>query len=222
MNVELVIPTHSDPVVKALATMPDAAFTSLLDALKAVQPSANPQELKMAVGSLELGAQPGHVVSVLVSLRTLADQRMTPMADIALAVCRSAEVKGIVKEGEETRALKDRVAALLGVPALAITAKAYELATEGPAPLLWARVVSDVRPLFVDDSDHELKSEGGSIILHTLVLHCMSDIDYYVAMTPEDLRQLRKTVDRAIQKEGRLRAALDGTPLVAIGTLKES
>lgn len=88
---------------------------------------------------------------------------------------------------------------------IGIVAKIISLTGESSKSFLEARILSDLRFLFDKDvtSDPEY-----AIIQHNLKIRCLIDgkvKNEFITLTPEDLIELKNTIDRAIKKEKKLK-----------------
>ncbi|HMR19804.1 MAG TPA: hypothetical protein PKA53_10945 [Sphingobacterium sp.] len=101
---------------------------------------------------------------------------------------------------------KDRIEKLLAIPSIQVTAKAIAVMTSQPHVYYSSRILSDLRVVFSDD---DLTPRAATIIhqlkvsFHKSPDHELQDI--YVALDAEDLTDLRKTIDRALEKHHALK-----------------
>ncbi len=104
--------------------------------------------------------------------------------------------------------------------AVAYGAKATELFWEQPLVFCAGRVITDLRPVF-DDPAEALK---GFLPFHTLVLRCLQNTeekDIYIAMDVNDVRSLRKHLERAERKENLVRNELTAKQVSMIDAEKK-
>jgi len=100
---------------------------------------------------------------------------------------------------------------LLQYESVGITVKAIGVVTEQAHTYCGydSRLVSDIRPIFYGDTAGQVKA---AVIVHTLKIayHTSDDVEeFFVALDSRDIRNLRKLLDRAEEKEQSLRAILD-------------
>jgi hypothetical protein len=96
---------------------------------------------------------------------------------------------------------------LLQSSSLRISARANDVQHEEPKLFANGRILTDIRPVFEGD-EAELK---GALIIHSMKLTYFSDgeyKDFYVALDDNDLRALRKVLERAERKSAVLKATL--------------
>lgn len=107
--------------------------------------------------------------------------------------------------------LARRVETLAQVPAIAITAKAIDIADENDRDYHSARIITDLRPVFGDDAT---QPPVGVVVIHLLRIDAFKNgqvEDYYVALDNADLSELHRVVSRAIDKNASLSQVLDNT-----------
>lgn len=89
------------------------------------------------------------------------------------------------------------------------SAKASDLLTEYDRIFGDARIVTDIRPVFMEDPQ---KMANGAVIVSTLKVQYQDSrgiSDFYVALDTQDLVALKKVVDRALSKIDTVKAELD-------------
>jgi hypothetical protein len=146
----------------------------------------------------------------LASLYTMMDRLETPIEEFLSEIERAAQatsrddLKSPAFGWDEARA---RLRKFLSFDrSLGFTAKAFDLLTDNERVFCDARVISDVRPIFLKDVDH---SPDAFILLHTLHLEYhkaggqLESLD--VSMDSNDVQYLLKALERARGKEASLR-----------------
>jgi hypothetical protein len=103
-------------------------------------------------------------------------------------------------------------------------AKALDLRNAYERILLSSRVVSDIRPVFDDDEIRE--DIEAAMVNHTLQLKVRvgdrEPEDLHVAVDIDDLKSLRKHIDRALEKETAARRLIEKGDAVVLEALESS
>jgi hypothetical protein len=172
------------------------------------EPNALIENISKAVEShTKLG---GQILGSVIGLRTLVDDSNLTPKNVADGVASDAEQKKFVPP-EMLSSLAARVADLLEAPAVMVASKAYSLVVADASPFRSVRIVSDVRPIFLG------KDEGlhfsGSVIIHHLQVDVSEGDDQHSALTTADLLKLKRAVERALEKDRKLRDVLRSGPL---------
>lgn len=162
----------------------------------------------------------GQILVALIGLRSIMYRTNIAAGRIASGVVQDAEAKGYISR-EFGDVLSRRLVELLETPSVALSAKAYFLVVADAAPFSDARIISDVRPIFSDKE--EALQASGSIIVHHLRIEVGREGEArYAALTTSDLLKLRQTVERALEKDRKLRETLRGGPLAPLESQKGS
>lgn len=210
------IPLAQRAAIQELAKLSDAAYTAFRACL-----SEGP--VYSEVGALiehtsrtvaihtNLG---GQIVAALIGLRGFMDSSNMSVTDVGMGVADDAKAKGYVS-AEQTGLLSTRIIELLDIKSLALTAKAFSLITSDAAPFSDARIVSDIRPIF-SGKDESLELMASVIVHHLHIEVAGEGENHHSALTTSDLMTLRRTVERALDKDRKLREALRGGPLPAL------
>lgn len=142
-------------------------------------------------------------------LHTLRAQLETSPSGLHAIVARSAEREPEPKwdpgDLQKWSEFKPQIVALFGSEIAMLEAKAAALLRARPNTIQSIRVFSDVRPVF-DDEREEIKV---SLITNTLRVRYFNGTEsrtIHLSMDPCDLDELDKQVNRARQKNDRLRA----------------
>lgn len=141
----------------------------------------------------------------------------TPVDQFVDDVCDTAQAsdKVLRPKDEDWGSFKRDLKALLSCDdSLGITAKAKDIRGQHQNVYCKARILTDIRPVFSQDVGVE---PPAGVIVHTLRLttHPGGDFsaskDFYVALDELDLKELKRLVDRAVQKEATLRSLISQT-----------
>jgi len=155
------------------------------------------------------------IVDALTSLHRLQKRTKFSVSKIARDVANDVQ-----EFDSELRArLQKRLDEALPYEALNVaSAKARELEMDREGIFCAAKILTDIRPVFGDAIGG---SPDGAIIMHTLKLgfhdsSSGSHKDVYVALDASDISDLKKTLDRAEDKEKSLKSVLSAAQLKQI------
>lgn len=189
--------------------MPEEIAQALRTAFERAVPTDSPLKLAAAIEPVLAGLMkhdPVSITGMLIAVRSAADANRVPATDVAESVALDAQSRKLVEPGQR-ELLSRRLNELLRLRSVVLTAKAFQLTTEYRDKLQSARIITDLRPIFEqDDSDPAATSV---IITHTLKLEILNNDDVYVAMTNEELLQLKQQVERALKKAQALDNIID-------------
>jgi hypothetical protein len=220
----LSIPPVFRPALNKLGSLSDKSVDDLVIALRGTVPVLNPKRLasKLAVAPQSIPADDlVEIIGALIALSAVRIVNQVPVPEFVEEVCRSLEAgkatakekapseKAPSHEGVETAAqrlerLRGRLSALLEAPPLILAAKASTLQREHTNILMSTRVITDIRPVFLDEPD----SAQGAMIVHVLKLsyfHDSEPTEIFVAMDYDDLNDLERTITRAKAKSKTIR-----------------
>jgi hypothetical protein len=210
------VPSHQRAAIGELASLSAEAYGAIREHLEQTGPLAEPTALieqtsRVLVSQTRLG---GQILGMVIGLRSLVDRSALAARDIADAVADDVENKQWIPQ-ESREILKERLSELLEMKTVAISAKAFTLAVGDASPFSDVRIFSDIRPIF-SGADTSLEFTG-SIIVHHMVIEIsgMGD-DQYCALTTADLLKLKRTVERAIEKDKKLRLVLRNGPITPL------
>ncbi len=153
----------------------------------------------------------GGIVSMLMSLYRVIQN--TPIDEFVGEVCDAVRTSGKVeaKEVDWSSFKKDLTALLSCDETFGVTAKALDIRNQQAHVYCNARILTDIRPVFkVEAADGPI----GAFVTHTLRIstHDEGDFstikDFFVSLDADDLKELRRLVDRAVAKEEALKSLL--------------
>ena len=217
----IVIPSSQKAAIQELAKLTEEGYGVFRQCLAAsrlyTEPSALIEQTSKGVSAhTRLG---GQILVALIGLRTIMYRANISAGKIAAGVVKDAEAKDYIPK-ELADVLSKRLVELLDTTSVAISAKAYFLVVADAAPFSDVRIVSDVRPIFSDKE--ELLQASGSIIVHHLRIEVGGEGGVqYAALTTSDLLKLKQTVERALEKDRKLRESLRGGPLAPLESLSD-
>lgn len=222
---KLRIPSRHAPALAKFLTLPPEETAMLLKAIREGGPSSDISGLVEIIAgklSIERG-RVGEIIDVLISLQGAREDLGLSVTDF-VSTLRSAlessdhgDLKRLTPDWESFS--KTVSAALADDTALAVSAKAADVMTEHAKQFCTARVLTDLRPVFHGEIR---KNEPLFVTVHTLkvVYHENGQhLEIFIALDRDDLEQLGKIADRAIQKEDSLKELASDKGLK---TLKET
>lgn len=171
----------------------------------------------LALLALLVGDQAGGLLDALLTL--LALQRYLPhlpLADPVPLAERASHMPGLDLADNIRAQLEQRVDALLRARTLLVVDRAQDLLREVPYSFVDARIITDVRPLFIDPPS---EPPAGAIITQTLRLeyrseHTSQDVStLFIALDDKNLLTIREALDRAADKMTSLRTFLGTSAL---------
>jgi hypothetical protein len=210
---QLQIPSSERKRLTALLSLPVAAFDALETAFADSSPTLRPQDLEQALllpsdfdrSSLK------DIVNVLLSFYWLRASSEVSPEEVANAVARAVNEDKELPAPAVGDVFAQRLAKLLSFDqSLGVTAKAKFVAYQNPRHFHSARIMTDARPVFLDAS----QSPAAFVILHTLkfdVHEGGDDREIFMSLDSEDLLELSKVIERAMNKEKGLRKSLERT-----------
>ncbi|HET7445252.1 MAG TPA: hypothetical protein VFJ57_11385 [Solirubrobacterales bacterium] len=206
------IPPEALENVHALFKLPSATRKDLLETLGGAPRFASISSLVPIVRDA-LGISNDHAGRLLLAVLSAVTQVEPPdwpIKRVAEEIVK-AEDLGIdeVERDSETRFLKD----LMELPAMLTSAKASDLLTEYDRIFGDARIVTDIRPVFLEDPG---EMADGAVIVSTLKIQYQDSHglgSFYVSLDTHDLTVLKKVVDRALSKIDTVKERLDRAEL---------
>ena len=205
---EFRVPSSLVPILPKLASLKAGAVKDLVEALTKTPPRASHDAYTSAVKQSLRRPFPevDRVLDALISLSIGRDYVAASSAAFAESV---AHADGLRLTSRQRQVLKTRLVQFLRCESLAITAKIGTLAIELSNVVIDTRIVTDLRPIFGEEVG---KGPRGSLITHTLRIHHLDARQQHVtvgfAFDSDDLAKLRRVLDRAEDKEKRLKELL--------------
>jgi hypothetical protein len=210
------IPDRFKPGLLLLAKISTASYEEIVEAAKRAKSSfASNQELAVWISS-EVPTMPvsdlGKIVDSLASLYRVRARSDMPISRLANDV-REALRELLPEIGVE---FESRLSALLLLPVFDVTAeKAKELQGRGERTLCDARILTDIRPVFEENIG---SLPTAAIIVHTLQLGfhdsgLPTHREIYISLDSSDIKELKKVLERAEEKEKSLKLVLDAAKL---------
>ena len=218
---ELGLPALFRRTVEDISQLDDKHFDAILDWLRHAPASMGPDAAVDELAELLPSGSDNSATRFLEfaqSTRRLAATFDVDSAVVAQAVGRAYQGP----DGKADEAVAERVGQILDTPFIAIRAKSMGLAREAEHQFESSRCVTDLRPVFAEEQS--ATSILGFLVVHSLRLDLetsQGEDKLLLNITTAGLRQLRKTIDRAIQKEEALERLLSEKDLTDL-TVRES
>jgi len=208
---EYTIPKSQRPSLDKLRTIPEpilqrliSAWTRSANSVSSVEGISDAEASELTIALLEL-----------FRVREYFDEKIPEFASgVATALQRDLKFPT-----DQIPAFEDRIARLLAVTPIAISAKTTSLGMEYERRFCTARILTDARPVFVESPSSRPEA---MIITHTLRLTFHDDTDemreVYLTLNSKDLITLRELVDRAEEKTKSLTSlfAASNVPVVEL------
>ena len=206
------IPKSEYRVLQDLAELPDASFCQFLSGLAEIEPSIHELDFSALLVQKVPTISPPDLkafLRTLLPLYRMMDTRERTAPEVA------ADIKETIDRQQpqgfpldKTDLVRQRIAKLLSVGGwLAVLAKAQNVRGDQERLFCAARILSDVRPVFGNTPD----SISAAVVVHSLNITYHQDgehKDFYVALDTNDLRNLKKTVERAEKKHETLKSLI--------------
>ena len=231
---KLNIPSRYKASIAKVQTLTPAAFSELTSALENFQPASVSKEVISRIA----GAAP-HVVTedverileALVGLHMAFTVTDVPMDQFCSDVVDEIRLEGGQVSGgqapgglEAHQVLVSRLKILLGFESLALGAKARDLQVDHGHVYANARIITDIRPVFRGAPD---ESPAGMVLFHTLKLTYWDRAreersSFYIALDDNDVRNLKRLLERAEMKAKTLRSQLQNSAIRVLGDVRNS
>ncbi len=206
-SVEVPVPFQAP--LRALGELPSDQFNRALASLgekKLASSDVLAEGLADAAPDLADGAK--ELVGASVSLMGRADSDPVRARVMARAVSTSDALAIPEQDREE---FVDRLSSVLCAPAIRFTAKALALSADHENLYVDARIITDVRPVFPEDTS----SIVAAVITDHLRINyydCKDELNsIYMAMDQSDLIALREEISRALEKNKSMREFLEAS-----------
>lgn len=210
------IPPRQVPTFRCLAAMSAEQFDHFVNALDG-DLVLNPSDLDARLRPLwpaDLPPLP-EVLDAFLSLSASIQFHSWDLAattnEIALQFSRSSEQGGDDLPAAEVSVFSDRLRRTLGSSSVAVTAKSIALARDVEHELHAARVITDLRPIFADDTE-DPGDPVGMMVLTTLRLDYFDETGssgLHITLTDSQVAELADHLKRAAAKADLLRGLVE-------------
>jgi hypothetical protein len=216
------LPESVRPKLLKLASMDGAKFEQVVAVLQRLAPIIDADDAE-ALGREAGLEQPTDFALMTEAALNLAGGKVATQLDLptfvqeALRALReSREAEGVeIPEAQ----LGDRLARLLSIESVAISAKALSILYDYERHVSDFRILTDIRPIFADDV---ITQPLAALITHALKIqyHETDKLhDFYISLDSADLRDLQSHIERALAKELALQATLEAAHVRGIHPL---
>ena len=214
------VPERHREAIQELATLDHTRAKRFVEALKKADPALLLSDVAAAVAK-ETGLEEASVRRFLMMLggmsRAIAAAGVSSQQFVASLGQSVAPGRPPAERAQVTKLLL----AALGSRAVQVSSKALSVMTDNERMFCRARVLSDLRPVFADDD----LEPSAAVVVHSLRIsfHEHSDSestsDVFIALDVDQLRDLRRVVDRAIAKHEKIEslATLSKLPVLKRG-----
>jgi hypothetical protein len=219
------VPSRVRPFLMKLATIDDATFSAAITLLGQMPVLINPADVA-TFSSEHANEAPSDVFRDAVQAGiSLAFGRSSTELDTPAfveQVLQSLEESSDFRTaGIDVEKLRTRLCDILSIPSLSVAAKAANIALDTARHMTGGRILTDIRPVF----GAKIGSPTACLILHNLKIeYHEGDEDnrnFFTSLDVADLKTLRDAVDRALEKEKRLRTMLAATGVSVVGLARE-
>lgn len=163
------------------------------------------------------------VVRVLFSLAFSRDRFNLETDEVVADVIKAAQQGKLIGDTtRESESFGSRLHSLLSVrKAIGASSKALDVFLRHKKSFVSARVLTDIRPVFSEDS---VPVPLAAMIVHNVELVSHVDDEHtadYIALDTEDLLSLRAVIDRALLKEKALKDAITASGIAYLDALSD-
>lgn len=216
----LTIPEPYRRGIEALASLSDDAFNEFLSALGRAPVLTTAKELTTWLIPEVRHSNADEIEKIVEAVSSLYRIRIryeVSASNLAADVLNAVGESG--RASEQPERFRTRLEKLLVQDSLnTASAKALELRTEYERIYNESRVMTDLRPIFGGNVED---APAAMLIVHTLKMSYYEDVskrphEIYVTLDSEDIRELKKVLDRAELKEQSLRRKLESAGIRSV------
>lgn len=198
------LPQSLQKSFEAFLSLTNAQRDAVLSALRTTKPSVTSKALVEAIssGSGLPESVARSVVGFILSLYSTHVEMNAP-ADQMVDDLFAQQIQDPSKwPGDSLAHTKNALREALSFEtSVGVTAKAFRVLSQNKTLFVRSRVLSDLRPVFRRDPDQD---PSATVIVHTLCIECREDgnkTELYIALDSEDLKDLHRSVERALRKD---------------------
>jgi hypothetical protein len=205
----LAIPETFKQALFQLFSLSPEERSALSKALKSVKPTFFPLDKKAILSQISPDIQAAtsdleDIITVIVSLYGVIERTGLSKEKLAADVVSFiADQPGFNVDNRDL--LTNFLIEILSQDALTIVAKASDVIVQHENPLRSVRILTDLRPIF---STGENPKIAAGMIVHNLQLSVGLSEEprsFFVALDTNDIRKLKKEIDRALRKESEIK-----------------
>lgn len=211
MAFRLRVPEDVKKGIEKIAGLDDALLENLYQTLQEEKPVLNPADLAKAIKTRLDNLSSDEANEIFLSLISLSSARHYYHAtsqDVAKAAFDSLDAE---VPNDKRIYLEEILSRLLQSESIVITSKALEVQQSQSHVFRRSSIVTDVRPIFLDDAE---TTPPAALIIHSLVISYSQDDrrnDFFVAMDDIDLSHLQDQIDRAKKKSESIKSMLNAS-----------
>lgn len=215
----LQIPEYYHKGISSFVSLDEDTYSSLEKSLEQSVPSLSrtglvahlAQKVPIDKDSLEA------IVQFLLSLYPARPAREVDIPDFVADVVRAIQATKkpeLEPKEKDWEGLKTRLGRLLSLEqSLGVTSKAFGVMSEHGHVFLRARLITDIRPVFLSGV---IQEPNAAVIIHNLKIEYRKNnetIEFFVALDSDDVLELRNSLDRADEKARVLKDILKTTAM---------
>jgi hypothetical protein len=192
----------------ALAGLDQGSVDQIFDVLQRIPPSLTPGNLlpRIAAAVPIRGDVLDSVVTALLSLYRASEDIGRDLREIAAQISESPDLD---LGHHQRELLRSRLVYLTQSESLMVKSKAVGIATASERPYHGARIITEVRPIFLQDAS---RPPAAAVLVHTLIVAFHTASGYveeaHFALDIGDVKMLARTLERAQAKDESLRGVL--------------
>jgi len=220
MSTRLKIPSDQKPQFKKILELTDEQTKDLYAALETTPPAADFRvfldDLSSRIRSLEED-EVYRIVAVLFAIYRFRDSAENRSDDVPDELARAYATSEDISEADQLKLASRLTQFLNHKSSLGLSAKATEILLQNSCSFTKARIITDVRPIF---SGQEPSSPGGAVIIHMLKIEFLESSqpkEFFVALSTQDIKELKDVLERAGAKERSINALLQSSGLPVFG-----
>jgi hypothetical protein len=208
------IPQRYQAGIAKLIALPNDSINELLSALDEMPTTFNLERLKSHISARVSAISMSDLEGIVDALSSVCFLRFD--TDLSLSDFTEQIVKAINASGNEnlrisgsgSERFKENLSKLLSGKLLSIAARAKSIILEHDHVFGRARVITDIRPVFRENTEH---SPIAAVVVHMLKLHYIQDQqhkDIFVALDTVDIEALIESLKQAQEKADALKSTL--------------
>jgi hypothetical protein len=159
----------------------------------------------------------GEALASLYRVRAIREETVEAFSDqVCDALERLSDEKIRLKSAERS-GLREKLVVLLGADGYGLIAKTRDLNAEHERKFCNARILTDLRPIFGPNIESGPQALFVSHVLRLAYHEGKEETeDFYISLGADDLRELRRIIDRAESKARSLRTIVKDTRVLGI------
>lgn len=204
--------------LQKLAALSDEAFVKFASALDKISAIIKPRRMTERIAEhvpdlpLEDVRDIVYVVMALHSVRLSNNMKVDQFInDVRETIDRSGRK---LSEDTNKNILLQRIVSVLSNKSLLVAAKATQVQRQHGSVFGNSRILTDMRPIFSDDEPMKLE---GALLVHIMKFTYFGDSgdmkEFYLALDSDDLKDIRKDLDKAEEKAKILRQHMTSSNL---------